>query len=183
MRPVPLGPPRPAPRFVRPVPRFVVLALVRPVPRFVVVLALAGAVAMAGAGCGADDEAIRQDAAVADAALAVDVAVVIDADDHAIDPDRSGATPNPANGLRADGVQKSTITVHVRDRLDRPVAGAMVTIVVTGTGNNLVGPESPTDASGITTATLTSTVAELKTLTVSANGVVFTRMPYANFIP
>ena len=141
------------------------------------------ALTMVVAGCGADDEAIRQDAAVADAAVMVDAALGVDADDHAIDPGRSGATPNPANGLRADGVEKSTITVHVRDRLDRPVAGAVVTIVVTGTGNNLVGPETPTDASGITTATLTSTVAELKTLTVNANGVVFTRMPYANFIP
>jgi len=134
------------------------------------------------AGCAADDEAIRQDAAVVDAGAVLDAAP-LDVDDHAIDPDRSGATPNPANGLKADGVEKSTITVHVRDRLDRPVAGAVVVIVVTGTGNNLVGPGAPTDASGITTATLTSTVAELKTMTVSANGVGFTRMPYANFIP
>ncbi|MCC6994854.1 MAG: Ig-like domain-containing protein [Deltaproteobacteria bacterium] len=139
--------------------------------------------AVIASGCGADDEAIRQDAAALDAAVVVDAALVLDADDHAIDPDRSTAIPNPATGLSADGVQKSTITVHVRDRLDRPVAGAVVTIVVTGTGNNLVGPEFPTDTSGTTTATLTSTVAELKTLTVSANGVVFTRMPYANFIP
>lgn len=150
----------------------------RPLP-WLAALALLGAGVLAG--CPADDEVIRADASLADAAPMLDV-VAPDVDDHAVDPDRSSAIPNPANALRADGVDKSTITVRVRDRQDRPIAGAVVTISVSGTANNLVGPE-PTGAAGTTTATLSSTVAELKILTVTANGVTFTRMPYANFIP
>jgi hypothetical protein len=64
----------------------------------------------------------------------------------------------------------STITVTVKDAYDNPISGATVVLAATGTGNTLTQPGSVTNASGVATGTLSSTVVESKTVSATANG-------------
>lgn len=81
------------------------------------------------------------------------------------DPTQTSLRIDPMSGLIADGVSRATITVTVRDSADSPVAGQMVQLIVSGHGN-LIGQPSFSDASGHAVATLATTVAESKTITV-----------------
>ena len=86
------------------------------------------------------------------------------------------SVPNPANSSvgAAPGTVPtggtSTITIVVRDALNAPMAGVSVSLSATGSGNTLSTP-APTDANGQTTATISSTVEESKTITATAAGV------------
>jgi hypothetical protein len=77
----------------------------------------------------------------------------------------------PATIPPSAGSSVSTVTVTVRDALGRTVAGAAVTLAVSGTGNALTQPGTVTDNQGQTSGTLSSTVAETKTVTATVNGV------------
>jgi hypothetical protein len=70
---------------------------------------------------------------------------------------------NPSAGVPANGTATSTIIVTVRDAQNNPVPGVFVSFLPTGTGNIIVQPP-PTNASGTTSATIASTVAETKTI-------------------
>jgi len=133
-------------------------------------------------GCG-DDEGRFTDAALADAAPPGPDAAPPDVDDHAVNPDRSTITANPANGLLADGVAKSTITVRARDGLGRPVAGVTVVLTVTGDAVMVTQPDAPTDAAGEAVGFVKSTVPGIKTISASAGGVALSATSYANFVP
>jgi adhesin/invasin len=65
------------------------------------------------------------------------------------------------------GGQMATVTVTVKDAHGNPISGATVQLSATGSGNTLSAP-GPTDASGIYTGTLSSTVAEDKVVTATA---------------
>jgi Big-like domain-containing protein len=68
------------------------------------------------------------------------------------------------------GSTASTITVTVRDGFGNPIANAAVTMTGSGT-NNVFSPASGTaNASGVFTSTFSSTKAELKTISATANG-------------
>ncbi len=69
--------------------------------------------------------------------------------------------------ILANGVATSTITITLRDSLNAPVIANVPTISSTGTSNNL-GTCSATNTSGISTCTISSTKAELKTISISA---------------
>jgi Invasin, domain 3/Bacterial Ig-like domain (group 1)/Calcineurin-like phosphoesterase len=69
----------------------------------------------------------------------------------------------------APGTGTSTITVTVKDAGNHPIAGALVTLSASGSGNTLTQPSALTDAKGIATGTLSSTVAESKTVSATAN--------------
>ena len=69
------------------------------------------------------------------------------------------------------GASQSTVTVTALDALGNPIAGATVTLAATGTGNTLTQPLSTTNASGVATGTLSSTVAESKTVSATINAV------------
>jgi hypothetical protein len=107
-------------------------------------------------------------------------------DASAIDATLSSATASPDSGLLADGIEFTTVTATVRDVRGNAVPGQTVAIAASGTGNALVQPTGPTDASGVATATLASTVAETKTITVTVNPgpgeVVLAAQPTADFI-
>jgi hypothetical protein len=60
--------------------------------------------------------------------------------------------------------------VTVRDSLGRTVSGAAVTLAATGSGNTLTQPSTVTDHQGRTTGTLSSTVAEDKTVSATVDG-------------
>jgi hypothetical protein len=98
----------------------------------------------------------------------------------------STAVANPAFGVAADGVAFSTITITVRSTSNALVSGMNVTFTATGAGNTLVQPASPTNASGVTTGTIRSTVAETKTITVTMNPgpsqIVLTMQPTVTFV-
>ncbi len=74
--------------------------------------------------------------------------------------------PPSAGGLTS----ASIITVTVRDALGRTITGAAVTLAASGTGNALTQPTTLTDNQGRTTGTLSSTVAQDKTVTATVNG-------------
>jgi adhesin/invasin len=74
------------------------------------------------------------------------------------------------------GSGTSTITVTVKDASGNPIGGATVSLAATPvTGNTLTQPTTPTDANGVATGTLGSTVAEPKTVTATANGIAVTQ--------
>jgi hypothetical protein len=70
------------------------------------------------------------------------------------------------------GVGQSTITVVVRDGTNNPIAGASVTLASSGSGNTITPASATTAANGTATFTFSSTVAEAKTITATAAGVV-----------
>jgi len=93
----------------------------------------------------------------------------------------STVVASPTLGLVANGVATSTITVTVRDASGAPLPGQAVTLTATGTGNSLVQPTATTNASGVATGTLASTVAGVKTVTASVDGVVLSQQPAVTF--
>jgi hypothetical protein len=95
----------------------------------------------------------------------------------------STAVASPNSGLVADGVSTSMITITAMSGADQPLSGQAVTLSVSGSGNNLTQPASATDVNGITTATLQSTVAGTKTITVNIAGTVINAQPTVTFVP
>src|SRR5207244_3400425 len=64
----------------------------------------------------------------------------------------------------AAGTGTSTITVTAKDGFGNPIQGATVVVAATGLGNTLTQPGGPTNAEGVATGTLSSPVAESKTV-------------------
>jgi hypothetical protein len=89
-------------------------------------------------------------------------------------------TAGPADGSQSTvaasppsivaGGGSSTVTVTVKDAFGNPVSGATVDLAATGSGNSLTQPSGTTSASGVATGTLSSTVAEAKTVSATAGG-------------
>jgi protocatechuate 3,4-dioxygenase beta subunit len=73
-----------------------------------------------------------------------------------------------------EGTGNSTITVTVKDQYGNPVSNSTVAVMVSGSGNTVSVPAA-TDASGVTTATLSSTLSELKTVSATADGIPITQ--------
>jgi Bacterial Ig-like domain (group 1)/Invasin, domain 3 len=102
----------------------------------------------------------------------------------------SGPTVSPTNstvaaapGSIVAGGSGSTITVTAKDGSGNPISGATVVLAATGTGNTLTQPAGPTNASGVATGTLTSTVAEPKTVSATINTVAITQQPSVTVAP
>ncbi len=68
------------------------------------------------------------------------------------------------------GSGSATITVIARDDANNAIAGADVTLAVSGSGNTLTPGLGTTDANGSFTSTFTSTMPETKTISASING-------------
>ncbi len=94
----------------------------------------------------------------------------------------STAVASPNTGLVADGVSTSTITVTAKDGNNLPLSGKTVVLSVSGSGNIFAQP-APTDVNGQATATLQSTVAETKTITVTVDGTTINAQPTVAFVP
>jgi hypothetical protein len=76
----------------------------------------------------------------------------------------------------SNGSSATTITATARDAFDNPIQGATVVLAaLPTTGNTLTQPGSTTNASGVTTGTLSSTKAEGKTVSATINGVPITQ--------
>lgn len=98
----------------------------------------------------------------------------------------SSASATPTSDVVADGVTVSTVSIVVRDVNGNAVAAQGVALAATGTGNTLAPALATTDAAGLATLTISSTKAELKTLTATINPgagqVVVTTQPTVDFI-
>jgi len=92
----------------------------------------------------------------------------------------STATASPTTGVLSDGTQTSTITVTALDAYNNPISGASVSLSVSGSGNTVSTPAN-TVANGQTTATIKSTVAETKTVTVTIAGTQINAQPTVAF--
>lgn len=64
----------------------------------------------------------------------------------------------------------AAVTVTVMDASGNPLSGITVRISVTGSSNSIIQPTATTDGSGVATASFSSTRAESKTVTATANG-------------
>jgi hypothetical protein len=90
----------------------------------------------------------------------------------AISAGQSTVTAQPSTITVGTGT--STITVTVKDAFGNPLAGSNVVLAATGTGNTLAGGGA-TNASGVATGTLSSSVSETKTVSATADGVGITQ--------
>ncbi len=72
------------------------------------------------------------------------------------------------SSIVADGTSTSTVTITLRDVFNNPVSGTTPTFAATDTGTtNSYGGCSSSDASGMSTCTLSSLKAEIKTLSIA----------------
>jgi|GEM_PF-1367219 len=83
------------------------------------------------------------------------------------DADRSTVAVSRALGVRANGADSVDIQVTVRKEDGSPLVGRTVQVTVSGEGNTVTQPAGTTDAQGVTSAKLVSTVAGVKTVTAS----------------
>jgi hypothetical protein len=90
-----------------------------------------------------------------------------------ISPSLSTVSADPTTITAGSG--SSTITVTARDSDGDPVSGATVVLSASGTGNTLIQPSGPTDASGEATGTLSSTGAGTKTVSAVISGTPITQ--------
>ncbi|HXI71061.1 MAG TPA: invasin domain 3-containing protein [Verrucomicrobiae bacterium] len=95
----------------------------------------------------------------------------------------STAVASPNAGLVADGVSTSTVTVTAKDGGGNLLSGKTVALAVSGSGNILTQPSPTTDVNGQITATLASTVAQTKTITVTVDGTIISAQPTVAFVP
>ena len=86
----------------------------------------------------------------------------------AVSPSRSTVSTDP-DALTA-GSGQSTVTITARDAGGNLIQGAAVSLSVTGNDNTLSAP-GPTNQSGVTTATFSSTAAGPHTITASIDGI------------
>jgi len=93
----------------------------------------------------------------------------------------STVTVDRAGGVAANGADASTVTVTLKDSAGAPLPGLTVDLSASGTGGSFT-TANPTDDQGVTTAALTSTVAETKTITASVNGLALAQMPTVTFV-
>lgn len=84
---------------------------------------------------------------------------------------QSTVSVSPGSITASSGSANAAITVTARDGSGSPVAGVSVNVSATGSGNSLTQPSGPTNSQGVATATLSSTAAEVKTISASVAGI------------
>ncbi len=81
-------------------------------------------------------------------------------------PSAEGSEIKATGPIPADGITKSQITVHVRDRFGNPLANKAVTIIVSPPGSYFIDqPTSLTNAQGLVTGAFAAMTAGAKTIT------------------
>ncbi|MBA2664004.1 MAG: Ig-like domain-containing protein [Bradymonadaceae bacterium] len=82
----------------------------------------------------------------------------------------------------ANGTASSTVTITLRDANTNPIPGVTPTFSASGTGNT-VGTCGATSTAGVSTCSLQSTVAELKTLAITSPADLTTVTTTVSFVP
>ncbi|NOY60606.1 MAG: T9SS type A sorting domain-containing protein [Calditrichaeota bacterium] len=87
--------------------------------------------------------------------------------------------------IPADGATTSTITVTLKDGYGNPIAGKALSLLVSGSNNNITPFTALTDANGQSVAYLASTRAEVKTLTIidMSDGITLGNTAQVQFTP
>jgi hypothetical protein len=102
------------------------------------------------------------------------------------DASRSSVAVDRTSGVRADGADPVIITVTVRDAAGKPLAGRTVSVEVSGEGNTLTQPSGTTNASGVATASVSSSQPGSKQVTASVEAeggaVVLGERPTVGFV-
>lgn len=83
------------------------------------------------------------------------------------DASRSSVAVDRASGVRADGADRATVTVTVRDSAGKPLSGRTVLVEVLGEGTSVTQPAGTTNASGVATASVSSTQVGARQVTAS----------------
>jgi serine/threonine protein kinase/protocatechuate 3,4-dioxygenase beta subunit len=86
----------------------------------------------------------------------------------AVDPQTSALTVDEVTGVVADGDMSCLLTVRVADGRGNPIEGQRVEIAASGSGHRLQQP-GVSDERGVALGSIASSVAEVKTLTVTIN--------------
>jgi hypothetical protein len=81
----------------------------------------------------------------------------------------STVTVDRATQVRADGAERVSITVTVKQADGTPMQGRTVRVAVSGDGNTVTQPAGTTNASGVATASVVSTSAGSKQVTASVD--------------
>lgn len=87
----------------------------------------------------------------------------------AVSPSQSSVTVNTSTITASTGSSSTTVTVTALDASNNPISGATVVLAVTGSGNSITQP-GLTNASGVATGTVSSTIAGSKTISATING-------------
>lgn len=93
---------------------------------------------------------------------------IIDSDEPVSCSD-SSVEAIPSEGIPADGVSYSTITVTVIDQFGNPMSDQIVELAATGPGNIITQPGGPTGPDGIAVGTLASTAPGVKVVFATVN--------------
>lgn len=101
--------------------------------------------------------------------LAARATAVFIGDASQIDAGLSSVDADPDTSLVANGVVTSTITTIVRDVNGNAVPGQTVSIAVDGSNNTVTQPSGTTTDDGSIAGALATTLAEVKTITVTVN--------------
>ncbi|MGH6691046.1 MAG: beta strand repeat-containing protein, partial [Gammaproteobacteria bacterium] len=96
---------------------------------------------------------------------------------------QSSVTAAPGTITASNGSSASTITVTARDANGNVIAGATVALSATGSNNTLTQPAGPTNGAGQATGTLSSTMAEGKTVSATINGTAVTQQAGVTVTP
>src|SRR5207253_2659275 len=89
----------------------------------------------------------------------------------AVSPSQTGVVAAPATIAASTGAGASTITVTARDQYGNVIKNKAVTLGVTGNNNTLTQPSGPTGTNGVATGTLSSTLAQTKTISATVGTV------------
>ena len=97
----------------------------------------------------------------------------------------SNSTISATTPIPADGTTQSTIVVTLKDNHGNPIAGKALSLIVSGSNNNITPFTALTDANGQSVAYLASTRAEMKTLTIidMSDGITLDNTAQVQFTP
>ena len=101
----------------------------------------------------------------------------------AVSPTLSTVTAAPASIVASNGTATATVTVTARDADGNAIPAVTVALQATGTGNTLAPAGGTTNASGVFTATFSSTFAQAKTITATIGTVTLANTATVNVTP
>ena len=93
----------------------------------------------------------------------------------------SSISASPTALTAGDG--PATITVTARNTSGEVMSGASVILSATGSRNTLIQPSAPTDANGVATGSISSSIAQTKVISAIINGVTITQTAQVTVSP
>jgi len=95
----------------------------------------------------------------------------------------SMVTAAPGTITASSGASSAAITVTARDQFGNLIDGATVVLSASGDGNTLTQPLGPTSGGGVVVGSLSATVAEGKTVSVTIDGTGITQTAAVTVVP